>query len=454
MAGERQGRMHIGVFFNHTGHHIASWRHPGAQADAAINIDHYVEITQMAERAGFDFIFFADSAAVREARRESLSRSAQYTAYFEPLTLLSALAMVTKHIGLVATATASYNEPYHVARKYASLDHISHGRAAWNVVTSGNAAEAFNFGRDAHYGHSERYQRAREFIEVVKGLWDSWDDDAFIRDKESGIFFDYDKLHRLDHRGPHFTVRGPLNVPRPPQGHPVIFQAGTSEDGRELAAATAEGVFTSELTLPNQRAHYLDVKGRMARYGRTPDEMLILPGLTAIVGRTEAEAKEKHRYLQSLIDPIVGLDFLGMLFGDLDMRSYDPDGPLPELKFDDEGNQGTIRSILSVARAENLTIRQLYERLAGSRGKLTLIGSVTQVADTMQEWFMNHACDGFILQPSYLPGELTGLVELLVPELQNRGLIRVAYEGTTLRENLGLRRPPSRYAQPAAAAAD
>lgn len=446
MANSRSGRMHLGVFFNHTGHHIASWRHPNAQADAAVSIEHYVEIARRAENGGLDFIFFADSAAVREARPESLSRSAQYTAYFEPLTLLSALAMATRDIGLVATATTSYNEPYHIARQFASLDHISHGRAGWNVVTSGNVAEAYNFGREQHFEHEERYARAREFVEVVKGLWDSWDDDAFLRDKLSGRFFDPDKLHRLNHRGKYFTVRGPLNVPRPPQGYPVIFQAGTSESGRELCAAVGEGVFTSELTLEGQRAHYDDVKRRMARYGRRPDEMLILPGLTAVVGRSANEARDKFNYLQSLIHPVVGRDYLGMLLGDVDLSSYSPDDQLPEIPPSKIAGQGTLRNVIAMARSEKLTIRQLYERLAGSRGKLTLVGSVTEVADTMQQWFAANACDGFILQPSYLPGELNEICQLLIPELQSRGLIRQGYTGRTLRDHLGLRPPPSRYA--------
>jgi len=438
--------MHLGVFFNHTGHHLASWRHPKAQADAAVNLNHYVGLAQTAEQAGFDFIFFADSAAVRETKPEVLRRSAQYTAYFEPVTLLSALAVVTKHIGLVATATTSYNEPYNVARRFASLDYISGGRAAWNVVTSGNDAEAYNFGRDQHFDHEFRYERAREFVDVVRGLWDSWDDDAFVRDKSTGVFLDPEKLHKLNHRGRHFTVRGPLNVPRPPQGHPVIFQAGTSEAGRELAAATAEGVFTSELTLPAQLEHYQDVKDRMARYGRRPDEMLILPGLTAVVGRTEHEAQEKWRFLQSLIDPVQGREFLTMLLG-ADLSGYDIDGPLPDLANSGFSSRGTFRSVTDLARQENLTIRQLYERLAGSRGKLTLIGSVSRVADIMQEWFEAGACDGFILQPSYLPGELDEICELLVPELTARGLVRTGYDGNTLRNNLGLRRPISRYAR-------
>jgi len=438
-------RMHLGVFFNHTGHHLASWRHPKAQADAAINLNHYIGLAQTAEKAGLDFIFFADSAAVRETKPGVLRRSAQYTAYFEPVTLLSALAVVTKHIGLVATATTSYNEPYNVARRFASLDYISGGRAAWNVVTSGNEAEAYNFGRDEHFDHELRYQRAREFVDVVRGLWDSWDDDAFIRDKSTGVFLDPEKLHKLNHRGKYFTVRGPLNVPRPPQGYPVIFQAGTSEAGRELAAATAEGVFTSELTLAAQLEHYQDVKKRMARYGRRPDEMLILPGLTAVVARTDHEAQGKWNFLQSLIDPVQGREFLTMLLG-TDLSGYDIDDPLPDLANTSFSSRGTFRSITDLARQEALTIRQLYERLAGSRGKLTLIGSVSRVADTMQEWFEAGACDGFILQPSYLPGELDEVCELLLPEMRERRLVRTGYDGKTLRDNLGLQRPVSRYA--------
>jgi alkanesulfonate monooxygenase len=445
--------MHVGVFFKNTGHHIAAWRHPKTQMDAGINIQHYADCAQTCERAGFDFIFFADSAAVREAPLEVLSRSSQYTAYFEPLTLLSALAMVTRYIGLVATATTSYNEPYHVARKFASLDHISHGRAGWNVVTSGNHAEAWNFGRDEHYEHDFRYERAREFVEVVHGLWDSWDDDAFVYDRESGCFFDPAKLHRLNHEGRFFKVRGPLNIPRPPQGYPVIFQAGTSEVGRELAAATAEGVFTSELTLPGSLAHYQDVKGRMARYGRLPEHMKIMPGCTVICAPTQAEAKEKNDYLQSLIHPVVGLEYIAGLLG-MDLSDCDPDGPLPD-RPSTKSKGGTYRSIMSVAKQEKLSIRQLYERLAGTHGKLALVGSVNQVADTMQQWFESRACDGFILQPSYMPGELDDIVEYLVPELKNRRLIRTEYAGRTLRDNLELPRPRSRYAgagqQPATA---
>ncbi len=447
MTSPAKKRMHLGVFFNHTGHHIASWRHEKADADAGINIDHYVRLAQTAEAAGLDFLFFADSAATAERTPESLKRSAQYTAYFEPTTLLGALAMVTKRIGLVSTATTSYNEPYNVARRFASLDHISRGRAGWNVVTSGNAAEAWNFGRDEHFEHEARYDRAQEFVSVVHGLWDSWDDDAFVRDKASGVFLEPGKMHHLNHDGPHFKVRGPLNVPRPPQGHPVIFQAGTSEAGRELAAETAEGVFTSQLTPESQKEHYDDVKARMVKYGRRADQMKILPGLTAIVAPTASEARDKWDHLQSLIHPKVGLDYLSMLLGS-DLSDVDPDDPFPEVEMGPNvQSQGMFKSVVGMARKEKLTVRQLWERLAGSRGKATFIGSVNEVADRMAKWFEMGACDGFILQPSYLPGELDDIARWLVPELQSRGLIRVGYEGTTLREHLGLERPASRYSK-------
>ena len=445
----RPARMHLGVFFNHTGHHIASWRHPKADADANINIDHYLTLAQTAEAAGLDFIFFADSAATAERRPESLRRSAQYTAYFEPTTLLAAMAVVTKRIGLVATATTSYNEPYNVARRFASLDHISKGRAGWNVVTSGNAAEAYNFGREEHFEHDSRYDRAHEFVAVVHGLWDSWDDDAFPRDKASGVYLEPDRMHHLNHKGQHFKVRGPLNIPRPPQGYPVIFQAGTSEAGRELAAETAEGVFTSNLTAETQKEHYDDVKARMAKYGRTPDQMNILPGLTAVVAPTREDAREKWDYLQSLIHPQVGFDFLSMLLAtNLSQMGLKPEDPFPLLEMHAKvTSQGMFKNIMDTAAREKLTVRQMWERLAGSRGKATMIGSVKDVADEMEHWFKLGACDGFILQPGYLPGELDDVCRMLVPELQRRGVLRVGYEGVTLRDHMGLRRPASRYAK-------
>ncbi len=440
----RNVKMHLGVFFKNTGHHIAAWRSEQSQPDAGINLKHYVECAQTAERAGFDFLFYADSAATREAALEPLSRSSQYTAYFEPTTLLASLGAATSRIGLVATQTTSYNEPYNIARRFASLDHLTSGRAGWNVVTSGNDAEALNFGREEHYEHDERYLRAQEFVEVVKGLWDSWDDDAFIYDRKEGRFFDPEKVHKLNHHGKYFKVRGPLNVPRSPQGYPVIFQAGISESGRELAAATAEGVFSGELTVERSQAHYSDIKKRMPRYNRHEDELKILPGVTIFCGHTAAEARDKEEYLASLIHPVVGREYISTLLG-IDLSDCNENDHLPDRESKTRAKAGIALSIKAMAERENLTIRQLYMRLAGSHGKLTLRGTPVEIADTMSEWFHNHACDGFIMQPSTMPGDLNDMADLLVPELQNRGLIRVGYEGTTLRDHMGLKRPGSRY---------
>jgi FMN-dependent oxidoreductase (nitrilotriacetate monooxygenase family) len=444
-----RGQMKLGAFFHPTGHHVASWLHPDAQADAGTNFRHYLELAQMSEAAKFDLMFLADALAVRDGNLEALSRWPQYMAYFEPITLLSAIASQTSRIGLVATATTSYNEPYNVARKFGSLDHISGGRAGWNVVTSANLSEAFNFGREAHYEHGERYDRALEFTEVVFGLWDSWEDDAFLRDRATSRYFDPTKLHTLNHKGEHFSVRGPLNVARPPQGRPVIFQAGSSDVGRELAARTAEAVFTPQHSLDGAQEFYRDLKGRMAKYGRSPGHLKVMPGLNPIVGRTEQEAHEKHRYLQSLIHPDVGLELLSNALADFDLRPYDLDGPLPEAAFSvvPKGSTTSFRNVLRWAREEHLTIRQLYQRFAGARGQRTVIGSPTQIVDQMEEWFVKRGVDGFLIQPSHLPGGLRDFISLVIPELQERGLFRTEYEGPTLRDQLGLPRPPSRYQQ-------
>jgi N-acetyl-S-(2-succino)cysteine monooxygenase len=440
--------MKLGAFFHPTGNHVAAWLHPEAQIDAGTNFKHYAKLAQTAERGKFDLMFLADALAVRDGKLAALSRWPQYMVYFDPVTLLSAIAAVTEHIGLVATATTSYNEPYNIARRFASLDHISGGRAGWNVVTSSNLSEAYNFGREAHFEHDERYDRAIEFTEIVCGLWDSWDDDAFVRDRATGRYFDPAKLHVLNHKGNHFSVRGPLNVARPPQGHPVIFQAGSSEAGRELAARTAEGVFTPQHTLAGAQEFYRDLKGRMAKYERPPDTLKIMPGLNVIVGRTAKEADEKHRYLQSLIHPDVGLELLSNALGGFDLSEYDIDGPLPDIP-DHWGavtGQTSLRNVVGWAREEGLTIRQLYERFAGARGQRTLKGSQVQVADDMEKWFLEYGVDGFLVQPAYLPGGLDDFVDLVIPELQSRDLFRSDYGGATLRDNLGLKRPPSRYA--------
>jgi FMN-dependent oxidoreductase (nitrilotriacetate monooxygenase family) len=449
-------RLRLGAFLYPTGHHVAAWRHPGAQADAASNFAHYVHLARVAERGRFDMLFLADSAATPAGSAERLSRNPRSVS-FEPLTLLSALAAVTTNIGLVATVTTTYNEPYHVARKFASLDQISGGRSGWNLVTSANAEEALNFGREAHPAHPDRYDRAREFAEVVLGLWDSWDDDAFVRDKASGRFFDPAKLRVLHHRGRHFQVRGPLNVPRSPQGRPVLVQAGSSEDGKDLAAETAEVVFTAHQTLEDATAFCRDLKGRMAGRGRDPDSLKVMPGVFPVIGRTAQEAEDRFGLLQELIHPEIGLGLLSNMIGH-DLTGLDPDGPLPALP---ESNQGKSRADLLVRLAgrEGLTVRQLWMRIAGARGHRQIRGTPAQIADQMQEWFEAGAADGFNVMPPYLPGALEGFVELVMPELRRRGLFREEYEAATLRGNLGLERPASRFfaggaAAPAAVAAE
>jgi FMN-dependent oxidoreductase (nitrilotriacetate monooxygenase family) len=443
----RSGKMRLGAFFNPTGHHVASWRHPEAQADAGINLAHYVEISRTAERGKFDMIFLADQQYVRPANIEAVSRSAQYVAQFEPLTLLSAIAALTQYIGLVATATTSYFEPYHIARKFASLDHLSAGRAGWNIVTGANAAEAYNFGRDNHYAHEERYDRAAEFTRVVMGLWDSWDDDAFLRDKRSGVFFHPEKLHALDHKGEHFKVKGPLNIPRPPQGHPVLVQAGSSPTGRTFAAEFAEVVFTNQPDKKQAQEFYRALKDQVSDFGREPDDVKVMPGISPIVGRTAEEADEKFDALESLTHPIVLREILSTQLGGFDLSSYPFDGPLPDLPPHDgiNASASSYQKAIDMARNENLTIRQLAKRVAFARGKAFVRGTPEQIADQFEDWFQSEAADGFNIAPPYLPGSLNDFVDLVVPVLQKRGLFRTEYEGRTLRDHLGLKRPSSRY---------
>jgi alkanesulfonate monooxygenase len=441
--------MKLGGFFHPTGSHVASWLHPESQIDAGVNFRHYVELAQIAERGKLDLIFIRDSAATRDGRLEVLSRWPQYMCYFEPTTLLAAIAALTERLGLIATATTSYNEPYNVARRIASLDHISGGRAGWNVVTSSNVSEAYNFGRERHIEHAERYDRAHEFVDVVKGLWDSWDDDAFVRDRASARYFDPAKLHYLNHKGKHFSVRGPLNAARPPQGHPVIAQAGASDAGKAFAAATAEVMFTPLDTLDEARAFYADMKGRMEKHGREPSHLKIMPGLNPIVGRTQAQAREKHDYLQSLIHPDVGRDLLSRDLGGADLSDWPVDQELPyhRIPTDTNASKSSLERIVGMARRERMTVRQLYLRYGGARGQLTVVGTAAQIADLMEEWFVSFGVDGFLVQPAYSPGGFRDFVDQVVPELQRRGLFRREYEGRTLRENLGLPRPASRYAK-------
>lgn len=439
-------QMRLGAFLRSHGHHVAAWRHPEASesvADAGGSFADYVDMAQIAERGLFDMLFFADIATTHEGTPDAASRNSM-AIRLEPFTLLSALASLTNNIGLVCTSSSTYDDPYHIARRFATLDLISGGRAGWNLVTSAQPSEALNFSRDSHLSLDQRYKRAHEFARVVRGLWDSWDDDALICDKASGVFYDPEKMHVLDHVGEEFKVRGPLTIPRSAQGYPVMVQAGSSDEGRDLAAETAEVVFTAQQTLAEAQQFYADVKGRLAHYGRTPDDLKIMPGIFATVGRTEEEAREKYDQLQSLIDPKVGLMLLSAFMG-FDVSVYPVDGPLPELP---ESVRGQSRPVLlrDLAEREGLTIRQLYLRMAGGRGHVQVIGTPVQIADTLEEWFLGEAADGFNILPPLLPGSLRDFVDLVVPELQRRGLFRTEYEGRTLRENLGLRRPSSRYA--------
>ena len=417
--------------------HTAAWRYPGAWPDANFNFGHLKRFAQTLERGRFDAFFMADHLALLNMPMDGLKRSATVTS-FDPLTLLPALAVVTEHLGLVATATTTYNEPYQLARKFASLDHISGGRAGWNVVTSANPDEAMNFGLEKHVDHAVRYRRAREFFDVVTGLCDSWADDAFIRDASTGLYFDPDKLHVLDHKGEFLNVRGPLNIARPVQGWPVIVQAGASEAGRQLAAETAEAIFAASSTITAARAFYADVKGRMEREGRPRDHMKILPAAFVVVGNTPSEAKEKRAHLDSLVHYDSAIASLSIALGH-DASDFDPDGPLPEIPESNSVKSSRER-VVDLAEQENLTVRQLAQRLGGYSG-LAFVGTPSSIASQMEEWLLTDACDGFNITFPYLPAGLDEFVDQVVPELQHRGIFRREYEGRTLRDNLGLPRP-------------
>ena len=441
MAHSRQLR--FGAFMRPVSIHTAAWRYPGAFPDANFNFAHYKRFVQTLERGRFDAFFMADHLAVMNMPMNALKRSATVTS-FDPLTLLPALAVVTEHLGLIATASTTYNEPYHVARKFASLDHISNGRAGWNVVTSANPREAMNFGREEHLEHGERYHRAREFFDVVTGLWDSWADDAFIRDVETGIYFDPEKMHVLNHKGPELSVRGPLNVARPIQGWPVIVQAGASEAGRQLAAETAEVIFGSSNNLGDAQRFYADVKGRMPALGRSREHLKILPGAFVVIGDTAAEAREKKKRLDSLVHPDSGIATLSVQLG-FNASGLDLDGPLPDTLPESNASKSAQQKLIDMARRDNMTVRQLAQYVGGSFGVLEMIGTPAMIADEMEEWLMTEACDGFNVMFPYLPGGLDDFVDRVVPELQRRELFRREYEGTTLRENLGLPRPKNRF---------
>jgi FMN-dependent oxidoreductase (nitrilotriacetate monooxygenase family) len=440
--------LRFNAFMRPTTIHTGAWRHPQAWADANFNLEHLKYCVKKLEHGRFDAFFMADHLALLNMPPEALRRSHTVTS-FEPFTLLSALAMVTEHIGLVATGSTTFDEPYHIARRFASLDHISGGRAGWNIVTTSNPDAARNFGLEEHMEHDERYRRAREFHDVVVGLWDSWADDAFMRDKESGLYFDPAKLHVLDHKGPYFSVRGPLNIARPVQGRPVVVQAGASEAGRQLAAETAEAVFTAQDSLASGQRFYADVKGRMQALGRDPDSLRIMPACFVVVGDTLDEARAKRAALDRLVYIESGMAALSIALGH-DASGLDPDAPLPALP-PSNASQSARERVEQLARDEQLTVRELAQRLAGYSG-LAMVGTPAMIADQMETWLETRGSDGFTIMFPWLPGGLDDFVDGVVPELQRRGLFRREYEGRTLRENLGLARPANRFFAPASGA--
>ena len=433
--------LHLNLFIYPGGHHEAAWRHPDSAPERVLDIGYYQDLARAAEAAKFDAVFFADGPA--------LADNIRYASRFrlEPLTWMSAIAAVTERIGLIGTASTTYSEPYNLARLFASLDHLSKGRAGWNIVTTGAPNAAQNFGLEEHPVHADRYARAEEFVEVVTKLWDSWEDEAFVADPASGVFADTDRIHAIDHVGPHFSVAGPLNTARSPQGRPVYVQAGSSEDGRAFAARWAEAIFTAHQTLGSAQAFYADVKSRAARLGRNPRQLKILPGISPVIGSTTQEAEELHDRLNHLTQPAYSLDVLRRLTG-ADLSSYDLDDPFPREVVDSSGERGaSSRSqlVLDIVDREQPTIRQLMHRLAGARGHRVVVGTPEHVADEIQTWHEGGAADGFNVMPPWLTGGFEVFVEEVVPILRRRGLFRTEYTGSTLREHLGLDRPASQY---------
>jgi FMN-dependent oxidoreductase (nitrilotriacetate monooxygenase family) len=429
--------MILNAFLMGVGHHEASWRLPESDPYASWDVEHYKNLARIAERGKLDSLFLADSPVqMGDPGRRPAGR-------LEPTLLLTALAGVTEHIGLIATASTSYNEPYNLARRFASLDHISNGRAGWNIVTTAGADAARNFGLDDVPLHRERYERAAEFVEVARKLWDSWDDEAVVADKVAGIHADAARVRPINHRGRFFRVDGPLNLPRSPQAHPLLVQAGSSEDGREFAARYAEAVFTAQQTLEEAQAFYTDLKKRAAALGRDPSGIKILPGIVPVIGDTVAEARALDASLERLINPEYAKRQLAERFK-IDPFLLDLDSPLPEdLPTEDEieGAKSRYTLIVDLARRENLTVRQLIARLGGGRGHRTFTGTPVQVADAIEEWYGNGAADGFNIMPAVLPSGLTAFVDKVVPILRERGLFRTHYEDGTLRDRYGLQRP-------------
>jgi len=436
MSVAKPRQMHLGLFMQGAGHHVSGWRHPLAEFGGE-NLGLIQRIANTAEEGLFDMLFLADGLSSAADMHPS------FVVRIEPIALLSALAMTTKRLGLAATASTTYGEPYHVARAFASVDHLSGGRAAWNAVTTSYARSAANFTRGEHPSHDERYAIAEEFLDTVKGLWDSFADDAFPKDKDSGVYVRPDRIHTLNHEGKYFSVKGPLNSSRPPQGHPVVIQAGSSLPGQRLAARTADAVFTAQQSLEESKAFCDSLARLMAEVGRARDTLHVMPGFCPVVGATEAEARAEFEKLQAGIDPVAALRLLSDRIGH-ELSGYNLDEPLPELP-ESEALQSRARLLTQMARRDNMTLRQLSNLVAGARGHRIVWGTPAQIADTMQEWFEGGAADGFNIMPPYFPTQFERFVESVVPELQKRGLFRTAYEGNTLRENLGLKRPKNRF---------
>ncbi|MFI6443446.1 LLM class flavin-dependent oxidoreductase [Kitasatospora sp. NPDC050543] len=437
--GER--RLHLNLFLMGVGHHEAAWRHPRTDPEQAGDIAHFQRLAQQAEAASFDSVFLADGVEARSDGGWGL------TSHFEPFTLLAALATVTERIGLIGTVSTGFTEPYNLARQFASLDHISHGRAGWNIVTSAGDRAAQNFSRSANQEHAVRYERADEFLDVVTALWDSWEDGALLLDRARGAFADQTKVHDIDHVGKHFQVRGPLNIPRSPQGHPLLVQAGSSADGKAFAARWAEAVFTAQQTLAEGQAFYADLKRQAGEAGRHPWQVKILPGVVPVLGSTEAEARALDEELDALINPARAVGVLSTVLG-VDLTDHPLDEPLPPLPplAEINGAKSRFELIRDLAERERLTLRQLVGRLGGGRGHQVVVGTPEQLADHIETWFGQGAADGFNIMPPVLPGGLTDFVEQVLPILRKRGLFREGYTGRTLREHYGLPRPAGRYA--------
>ncbi|WP_433193375.1 LLM class flavin-dependent oxidoreductase [Nocardia sp. CA-107356] len=438
-------QLSLNAFIYPSGHHEAAWRHPQSRPDRIYDVAYYQEIGRTAEAAKFDAVFFADGPALRTNVEHNAASG------LEPITLLTAIATATTHLGLIATASTTYYEPYNLARLFSTLDHISGGRAGWNIVTTGTDLAAANFGLDRHPDHATRYARAREFVDAVVALWDSWEDDAILLDQQAGVYADPARIHPIDFVGEYLSVRGPFNAPRTPQGHPVLVQAGASNDGRAFAGKYAEAIFTAHQRLEDAQAFYADIKAKAAEYGRDADQVKILPGISPFIGDTEAAAEQLEREFNELTVPEYGLKQLEGIAGE-SLRHLALDEPVPLELFSDAGdvtdNSRSRRQVVAgIVQRERPTVRGLLHRLAGARGHRVFAGTPEQVADTIEEWFRNGAADGFNVMPPYYPGGLEIFAEQVVPILQRRGLFRTEYTGTTLRDHFGLARPESRFAR-------